>query len=685
MSEAFDAVDTEAGRRVVSAEARLVWDALFLNDVRIGFRPEAAPVVSIVMVSLNARHILALTLYRLAAQQACAGISFEVILVDNASTPETRALFDRIDGATIVLNRTNAGFGPACNAGAARARGRYVLFLNPDVDLMPGALRAMAATFTELDTVGIVGARLVFPGGILQEAGATFREDAQLTHPYMRGVGDPFAPEGAFTREVGYVSGAALMIERTFFRALNGFDDAFAPAYFEDTDLCVRCHQAGRRVVYQARAAAVHFENATSTKRADVEARLDRNRALFLERHRGWLFHQGPPREGFGARDHDPWQLRILFIDDTVPHRDMGAGYPRANHIVNTMAGLGYGVTLYPIYRADSEQAQRCRDIDQRVEILAADGPEGLARLIAERPAYFDVLWVSRPHNINLTVQTLQDRGSSLRAFAKSRVVFDSEALFASRAFVTAVTRDGSGTGADLARDAVAETRNYAAADQVVCVSEAEARLLASYTRVNATVLGHAMALPDVAPPDFSARRGFLFIGALSEEGQPNVDSLDWFFEAVWPRLRAGMPEAALRIVGTVAPEIRARFARPGVTVMGRVPDAGPLFDAARVCIAPTRFAAGIPHKVHEAIRHGLPSFITPILAEQIGWEEGVGYRACDWQDPDGFAEGLIRLHDGADLWRRVQGAGLDRIRTECAPHAYRERLRQICEASTFA
>ena len=685
VTELFDAVDADVGRRVVIAEARLIWDALFLNDVRIAFRAEEAPLVSIVIVSLNARHILALTLWRLAAQQGLAGVPFEVIVVDNASMPETGALLDRIDGATLIRNASNAGFGPACNEGAARARGRLILFLNPDVDLMPGAMRAMTQTFTDLDHVGIVGARLVFPGGILQEAGANFQEDAQITYPYLRGVSDPFAPEAGFTREVGYVSGAVLMIEQAVFRTLGGFDDAYAPAYFEDTDLCVRCHQAGRRVIYQARATAVHFENATSAKRADVEVLLDRNRALFLERHRNWLFHQGPRHTGLAARDHDPWALRVLFIDDTIPHLDMGAGYPRANHIVNTMADLGYGVTLYPIYRADAEQAQRCRDIDQRVEILASEGSDGLARLIGERPGYFDVLWVSRPHNIALVMQLLLDAGSTPRAFVKSRVVFDSEALFASRAFVGAVMEQGSGTAADLAKDAVSETRYYAIADQVVCVSEAEVRLLANYARVNATVLGHAMALPEASGPCFADRAGFLFIGALGQDGQPNVDSLDWFFDAVWPRLRARMPDATLQIVGTIAPAIRARFTRPGVTVMGRVPEAGPFFDAARVCLAPTRFAAGIPHKVHEAVRHGLPCFLTPILAAQIGWEEGVGYESCDWLDPEAFAQGLVRLHETADLWLRVQSAGLARIRLECAPAAYRENLRRICEASTFA
>ncbi len=74
-----------------------------------------------------------------------------------------------------------------------------------------------------------------------------------MTHPYLRGHDNASAPEALYAREVAYVSGALLMIERDLFHSLNGFDELFAPAYFEDTDLCVRAIQSGRRVVYQHR------------------------------------------------------------------------------------------------------------------------------------------------------------------------------------------------------------------------------------------------------------------------------------------------------------------------------------------------------------------------------------------------------------------------------------------------
>ena len=681
----LDTVDPGMGRRVALVEAALIWEAIHRNGVRLAFRPEAEPDVSVVIVARDARQLLALTLYRLCAGQALAGVTFEVVLVDNASSRETRSLYPRLDGVTLIENSENTGFGPACNAGAAAARGRFLLFLNPDVDLMPGAMAAMAAVFRDHTDAGIVGARLVFPGGFLQESGAGFRDDAGLTHPHGRGEPDPLSPEHAATRDVGYVSGAVLMIERALFEQLGGFDPLFAPAYYEDTDLCLRCHQAGRRVLVQPRATAIHYENATSAKREEVEVLLDRNRARFLDRHRENLFAQGSQPKAGATLDHDPWRLRVFYVDDRVPHLDLGAGLPRANAILNAMAGLGYAVTFFPNYGADAEEAQRYRDLDERIEICHASGDQGFARLIQERRDHFDVLWVSRPHNILFVLQALNALGLDPRGFVRSRVIFDSEALFSLRDFVTEAATGGSAVAADLAWQAEREARRFGLADAVVCVSPAEARVLARYAACNVAVLGHALALPEAPSPDFTGRTGFVFVGALGREGQPNVDSLDWFFAHVWPRVRAELPEAELTIVGEIADTIRARFGRDGVRITGRVPRTEPHLDSARVFLAPTRFAAGIPHKVHEAVAHGLPCLATPILSEQLGWPDGTGLIARDWRDPEAFATALVQLHEDAALWRMVRENGLARIRAECDPAAFRTAIRELCEAQTVA
>lgn len=680
----IETVDPHYGRLAALVDAKLIRNSLARNNVRIRFLSEPDPTVSIIIVSLNASDLLTLTLYRLASLQAFAGASHEVIIVDNASDSATQELLDRLDGVTIIRNARNSGYGPACNRGAAAARGRYLLFLNPNIELMPGALGALTEPFADA-AVGIVGAHLVFPGGYLQECGAFFRNDTQVTHPYCRGNLNPFLPEGAFQRDVGYVSGAVMAIDKVLFDLLGGFDDIYAPAYFEDTDLCVRCHQAGRRVVYQPKASAIHFENATTSSRSEVETLIKRNREIFLDRHRSWLFpHSGaPPR--FGDRTHDFWALKILFIDDAVPHIDLGAGLPRANFIITTMARLGYHVTVCPIYSCDPDIAQRYRDLPETVEILEAEEGKGLRRIMEDRRYYYDVLWVSRPHNINLVCEIFLNNDQSMREFFRSRIIFDSEAMFCLRDFLEGTLREGSGIAARLEGQIQRECSSYSQADHVVCVSEAEARLLREFGISNVQVLGHALIPRIDSIPSFDDRSGFLFIGSLEHPTSPNADSLIWFLDAVWPIVREIIPNSHFTIVGRIGSELRRRLAVPGVAVLGRVFDPQPLFDQARICVAPTRFAAGVPYKVHTAIAQGLPCMVTPILAEQIGWPKGAGYSVCDWRDARQFARILVDMHDDREIWNRLQRDGLEYVRRDCEPSAFAEQLRRLCEAPTFA
>ncbi len=80
----------------------------------------------------------------------------------------------------------------------------------------------------------------------------------------------------------------------------------------------------------------------------------------------------------------------------------------------------------------------------------------------------------------------------------------------------------------------------------------------------------------------------------------------------------------------------------------------------------------------------GVPGVVTPILAGQMGWPDGSGYRIHDWRDPAGFARALVRLHADEAEWTRVQRAGLDAVAREGDAQAYRATLRRLCEAPVF-
>ncbi|MDM8547661.1 glycosyltransferase family 2 protein [Candidatus Venteria ishoeyi] len=186
----------------------------------------------------------------------------EVILIDNASSDETRLLCENLQGAfKIIHNAENKGFVEACNQGAAQAKGEYLVFLNNDTQVRPGWLAALLAG-QQQDNVGITGAKLLYPDGRLQEAGGRVFKDGSAQN-YGRAQ-DPENPEYNQDRQVDYCSGAALMISRSLWKQLGGFDTRYIPAYYEDTDLCFSARAAGYQVLYCHRAEVIHYEGVTA-------------------------------------------------------------------------------------------------------------------------------------------------------------------------------------------------------------------------------------------------------------------------------------------------------------------------------------------------------------------------------------------------------------------------------------
>ena len=168
-------------------------------------------------------------------------------------------------------------------------------------------------------------------------------------------------------------------------------------------------------------------------------------------------------------------------------------------------------------------------------------------------------------------------------------------------------------------------------------------------------------------------RREILFVGAFHELS-PNEDAARWFLTEVLPTLRERFGDTVkVTIVGPDPPQAVARFAGPGIDVPGPVPDLRPVYDRARIFIAPTRFAAGIPLKVVDAAAHGVPAVVTPLLASQLAWTPGEDLLVGD--GPQAFAESCIRLFEDAALWARIRHAALARIERDYAPQVFTARL----------
>lgn len=207
----------------------------------------------------------------------------EVVVVDDASPEDVAAALGPLDPRVrVVRNETNLGFARACNAGAAAARGRLLLFLNNDTVPLAGWLEPLlAAADSERPT--IVGARLLHQNGTVQHAGIAIGQADRLPrHPYRGFPGDH--PAVTRTRALQAVTGACLLVPRDAFERLGGFDPDFVNG-FEDVDLCLRLREAGGSVVYCGASALVHLEAATrGADPAREAARFRTNADAFLAR-----------------------------------------------------------------------------------------------------------------------------------------------------------------------------------------------------------------------------------------------------------------------------------------------------------------------------------------------------------------------------------------------------------------
>jgi GT2 family glycosyltransferase len=204
----------------------------------------------------------------------------EVVVVDDASPDETPELLAGYGEAirTVRLEE-NVGFARACNAGAEAASGELLVFLNNDIEPLPGWLAALQDYAGAHPEAAAVGAKLLYPNGTVQHAGVVFGQDGYPHHLYAGFPADHPAVNRA--RRLQAVTGACLLVRRADFEAAAGFDPGFLNS-LEDVDLCLRLAEAGGEVHYCPEAALVHLESASRGR----EERFERSVALYRERWR---------------------------------------------------------------------------------------------------------------------------------------------------------------------------------------------------------------------------------------------------------------------------------------------------------------------------------------------------------------------------------------------------------------
>ncbi|QCE33381.1 glycosyltransferase [Acetobacteraceae bacterium] len=667
------------------------------SESKLDFSCLEMPILSVIIVAYNQIDLTLQTLFSLRKNYQG---NIEVILVNSGSSDFVRKISLLLKGVRIVHFEENIGYLRACNHAFSLATASKILLLNNDVRLFPQAIEKSLSLMESDFAIGAVCARLVRPPMILQEAGSILWQDGSA-YGYRR-EDNPNISEALFQREIDYGSAAFLLLSKKWVEKLGGFlfDEDYLPAYFEDTDLCVRLRKAGARVLYEPSCLVEHLEFGTSGSE-DSHTLIQRNLRKFIHKHQDWL-KERPQRTVLNAlKGRDPVlfgkkgkeRRQILFIEDVVPLHRLGSGYGRSADIIQEMVHLGWKVTIFPIFKTREPAWRFLGEFPDNVEIMSEWGLENLKDFLEERTELYDLIWVGRTHNWVRVRQYFKRLNLS---WASLPVILDTEVVAAPRTltknFLEETSLEKSLKSAHDVRDLKNEKLRALLEDEfrithdcteIICVNEDDASLAKEVAWPPVKVLGHLMPSFNKGE-DFQKRDGLLFFGALHSQDSPNYDSLLWLTQEILPELDMlnGGEEIRVTIAGFIGEDIDLLplSGRKNLHFVGAVDDPEALFNQHRVFIAPTRYAGGLPYKLHEAAARGLPIVATDILERQLGWKNGETLLSVPVGESKAFAKSALALNSDPILWEKLRENSLKAVYQDCDVKKFRKALAEVLE-----
>ncbi len=632
----------------------------------------AKPVVSIVIPMFNNIQLTANCVHSLV--QNTDGVEYEVIIVDDHSTNKGYDLKKMFVGARIIYNENNIGFLKSCNMAAKLARGKYIVFLNNDTEPQPGWLKPLFDLVENDGQIAIAGPRLLYPDGRLQEAGGIIWNDASGWN--FGKYDDPEKSEYNYLKEVDYISGACMLVRKNVWDGLNGFDENFAPAYYEDTDLAFGVRKLGYKVMYQPLSKVTHFEGASNG--CDESTGLKKfqtiNQRKFLDKWQHELSIESSPNgtNVFFHRDRSLNQKHLLVIDHYVPMYDKDAGSRSTFSYLKLFLKMGYKIHFIGDNFFKHEPYTTVLQ-QMGIEVLYGSFyQQNIRDWFRKNGQYINFVIA---HRVHIAPKYFE----MIRKFTTAKIAYighDLQYLGSRRKFELTGNKKFKKESEKFER---IENKIFNTVDFILPFSTYEApfiKAMASGKTVKTIPVYFFNDIPEKVP-GFEERKDILFVGYFGHP--PNPDAILWFVEDVFPVLKKHLPEVRLNIVGSKpTPEVLA-LANDSITVTGFVADSKLLeyYQKSKIAILPLRFGAGVKGKLLESLYHQIPTVITPVAAEGIPEIENYSLIA---DEADAFAQAIHKIYTNKNIWNQYSENGKQLIKKYYTEDAARQIMVEIFE-----
>jgi GT2 family glycosyltransferase len=571
--------------------------------------------------------------------------NIEIILVDDNSSENTDIL--SIENIIILRNIQNIGFLNSVNRGIKQSRGEYIYLLNNDTIVHSGFLDELLFVFENFKDVGAVGSMLLNQDGTLQESGAYFLNDG---HPTQIANKPIYAPEINYIRQVDYCSGCSLLFKRKQDSGdLNLFDTHFAPAYYEDADLCFQIrHIQNKKIYYTPFSKITHFNGASYNNNSNTTKGrlLEKNYSTFSLKWQKVLSQ---------IKSESKWERiqelynekHIIFFHSRIPQPDNNSGELRLFEIMKTYSSLGYHCS---IICEENTIKNKYNETLQRIGIRTYyDYMPFLNNFyfIRRLKKYNHILWFSTS-DIFLNYHKL-----SKKYFPNAKFIFDMVDIHHLR-YQRALEFDPKNKKYKrrYKRYYKYELLSSELADLIVAISDDEKDYMTKFVDASkVTVISnvHYFKVDLNQIPSFENRKDLLFIGS---SHHPNIDAINYLKDEIMPEIWKHNPDIKLNIIGDVISHYQG-FRHDNINFLGFVPDITTNFLNSKIMIAPLRYGAGVKGKIGQAFEYYLPVVTSSIGGEGMYLTHNKNALLAD--DGKDFATQILRLYSNKNLWEELQ------------------------------
>ena len=626
------------------------------------------PLITVIIVNHNQTNLLLNCLTSLRQELPSES---EVIIFDNASTDNASVLFDRITGAKKIRSDENIHFLKGANLSSNEAKGKYILFLNSDTEILPGAISEAVKIFQTDSKCAIVGATLLSTDGMVQELGGLIFRDG-LTAPILANYTLEDANQQHIS-SVDYCSAAFMLVSRDKFLELQGFREDYQPAYYEDVDLCLRIKAQGYKICCSSNIQVIHVGRASAVDSDEPNKLIKLNHRKFAELNKDLLSNS--LILNYEPNHSIEYTKEILAFDDFLPISSRGQGLPRSSKIFSALENLKIPISLI----LSHESEDRFLSHYSRFSPLIISSEEALFRFLINAKVLPSTWWVSRPSNLEKVIRVLQ-KIPSIRS--NINIIYDSEAIYSTKLILQhEIEQNLALTDSEILSIVNAEMQIVKNADAVIAVNQSEANTFKEFNINNVHTISYSVTdTPKQQLPDFHETNNLLFIGPCANDRTPNADAALLTAKVIYPHIVKLIKPSnvSFSFAGEMCDTISQNISGSNIDILGFVDRLNEVTKQHRVLIVPHRFGSGIPIKVIEAAYVGIPIVCSELIAQQLCWSDG--QEVLVGRTSEEIAAKAAALYGNIDLWRTIQANAYETVINQFSFEQFKNSIYQLIE-----